>query len=80
MEGILGIEVLTSLWDLNQPEKNIIETFSYTHIGYVIPRQKYLGNRLSHMGEEAIPEADKPTLPYCCHSLAIPSTLSRKWH
>lgn len=75
MEGILGIEILTSLWDLNQPG-NIIETFSFTHIGYVVPCQKYLGNRLSHMGEEAIPEADKPTLPNCCHSLGIPSALS----
>lgn len=41
------------------------------HIGYVIPRQKYLGNRLSHMVEEAIPEANKSTLSYCCQSLSI---------
>lgn len=57
-----------------QPAKHIINLSRLTYVSYVVPRQEYLRNRLSQVGEQAFPEAHKPTLSYCCKCLEYIST------
>ena len=78
-KGILGVQVLCPLFVFQQGTW-LLQLVFYSHICYIVPRKKYLCNRLSIVGKKIVPESYKSALSHGRQCLLPDQLVTMKPH